>query len=780
MGATKLETLLGKYQGNYFPGMGQSLARHLGVSSESLTRLALGWAPIVNFKKGPNYQGWWVIPERDARGEVVGLGLRSQSDMKVMYPGSKHGLIYEVNPEHERGGIGYQHGAQNWVRTADAQRPCPVCGKPDGCLLSSEDLDDPKAVICIRVREGAEKPMKFGYLHVRKAEGRVSRSSSLLLPSDHPVVIVEGMTDTAAAMDLGFVAVGRPSNLACMSELADLVRGRPVVIVGENDDINHTTGQRPGHEGMVAAFQILRRICPGATMVLPPEDVKDLRQWRERYGLTAEAFIEYVEQHGRQHAEDTVLPDDKPLTIARAWLDAEHRMAGRYTLRLFGNQWFRYTGPRYEEVDEGVAVRGPLYVWCDNKFVKTVTANGETKLDPLHCTRSMVNNLTDAMLGLIVVEANRIPTWINGVEGPDPRDLIAYANGILHVPSYLEGRPDALIDSTPDFFTLYSLPYPFDPTAACPNWEEFLQQVLGDDQAKIDLLQEWFGYCLTTDTSFQKMMLMRGPRRSGKGTTLAVLQAVVGDDLSGSVTFAKLTERFGLEGLVGKQVAFMGDARLPTGGDPMRALETLLNIVGEDTVNIDRKHPTPALPNHKLVCRFTLATNELPELPDHAGALEARLNVLDFNHTFFGREDIHLRDRLIEEAPGIALWAIEGLRRLRQNGRFTVPEQSVETLREWRRTTSPTSAFLEECVDGVDGEEPDAWVLKSELYEAWSGWSSERGMRVVTKSVFFERLKANAPFSRSETFEHEGRKFSVFKGLKLKKWAAKQYCGKVE
>jgi hypothetical protein len=145
--ATQIEKLLEAFQGNAYPAMLDDLGQHLGVSSDSLRRLALGWAPIVPFKKGPSFAGWWAIPERDDAAKPIGLSLRSQDDFKVMYPGSKHGLVYEVNPEHEQGSDTYQAGASNWVRTMDAGLPCPVCGKPDGCLLSAENPADPKAVM---------------------------------------------------------------------------------------------------------------------------------------------------------------------------------------------------------------------------------------------------------------------------------------------------------------------------------------------------------------------------------------------------------------------------------------------------------------------------------------------------------------------------------------------------------------------------------------------------------------------------------------------------------
>jgi putative DNA primase/helicase len=765
------DNILTTFQENVYQAMLDDLAGHLGVSAESLSRLGLGWVPVAQFKKGPNFQGWWAIPERDAAGVPVGLSLRSKSDFKVMYPGSKHGLVYPLNPYHEQGRKSYRRGAHNWVRTMDAGVECPVCGKPDGCLLSADDPDDPAAVICIRVRENAARPQNFGYLHILKAEGHVQSNSSALLDSRDPIIIVEGMTDAATVLDMGLVAVGRPSNLACLNMLSDLVRGRPAIIVGENDQVNPLTGQRPGWEGMTAAYQTLKHVCRSAKMVLPPEEFKDLRQWRLNTKLTREEFLDYVEQHATSPSEDLILPDDSPLTIANAWLASSHRLAGRLVLRFHAGRWFRYEGTKYEEIDELVDIKAKLHGWAANKIITVLKDNGEEQHRPLRCTRRVTADVLEALACPCPLNVSRTPAWINDADGPTPTDLIPFENGLLHLPSYLAGADESeyLLPHTPDFFTTFCLPFPFDPTAKCPTWQKFLLTSLGDEMAKIHLLQQWFGYNLAQDTSLHKFMMFRGVKRSGKGTAMAALEAIIGEENVGSTSLKQLTERFGFESLLGKQAIFMGDARLPKTGDSMRALEILLNIVGEDPVYVDRKNKTP-VSNYRFPARFTIATNLLPDLPDHAGALEARLLILDFERCFAGREDFTLRDRIIAEAPGIAVWALQGLKKLRETNRFITPQSSTAAMSEWREITSPVAAFLEACCV----QAPKDCIPKAELYGAWEIWANRRKIDPGNQSQFLERVKHNMPFTTSKTVDINGRRQSAFVGLQLTREAARQ------
>ena len=762
----KHEILLEKFQGNAYPAMLQDLGEHLGVSEDSLRRLALGWAPIVTFKKGPSYCGWWAIPERDANAEVVGISLRSQTDFKVMYPGSNRGLIYEVNPDHSGGEKGYSAGAHNWIRTMDAGAPCPVCEKPDGCILSAENPADPKAVVCIRIK--SPRPLKFGWLHVRKPEGHL-KNTSPLPSSDYPVVCVEGFSDTAAAMDLGFVAVGRPNDLARMDMLCDLLRSRPVVIVGEND--RKPDGREPGKEGMITAFQALKHVCRDLRMVMPPEHIKDIRVWKAKYGLTKDQFVQYVEEKGEKQTDATVILDDRPTTIARAFLESNHRLASRYTLRRWESTWYRYAGTKYVPVKDE-AFEKPVYDWAYGRLLMRMKKGIEAPV-PLVANNSLLANVKQAMIAETLISENHMPCWINGAKGPNPKDLIIFANGVLDVPAYLDGDANALSDPSPDLFTTAALPISFDPTAVCPVWDAFIESSLGDETAKIELLQEWLGYCMTADTSFQKMMYFRGLSCSGKGTILGVMQELVGSEQTATPNFSELSKDFGLAPLVGKLCCLIGDARSPRYGDAARGLEVLLNISGNDAVQVNRKFKDH-LESLRLTARITIASNEMLDVPDHAGAMIRRLNFIEFNRSFKDRPDYGLPAKLAAEIQGIANWALAGLRRLRERGAFTVPPSSYKALQEWTLLNSPVASFLEECTD-ID---PQGEVTKSELFDCWAGWTNERRIMQITTSRFIERVRSGAPYATSETYEKGGHKYSIFRGMKLKAWAAKKFNGR--
>lgn len=377
---------------------------------------------------------------------------------------------------------------------------------------------------------------------------------------------------------------------------------------------------------------------------------------------------------------------------------------------------------------------------------------------PTPVTTRLVGDVVQALTGLVLVHSDDCdsqPSWIDAVpetlardpywRGGAPSDeeptafadlscdltewpageLIPARNALLHPPSLVTGAR-CVMTPTPRYFNSHALDYNFDPWAPPPRaWLELMERIWPDDPASIDCLQEWFGYLLTADTRLQKILMMIGPKRSGRGTIGRVLKALAGPSNVVNPTLATLARPFGLSVLIGKPVAIFPDARLSSRPDNAAIVESLLSISGEDDQSIDRKH----LPSWtgRLPTRFVLISNELPRLKDSSGALASRLVLLRFTRSFYGREDVTLFDRLKGELPGILLWAFEGWRRLRLRGRFLQPDSACDLLVSMDEMASPIATFLDErCV-----LEPEATITSTALYDAWRAWCRDHGRDAV-------------------------------------------------
>ena len=314
-------------------------------------------------------------------------------------------------------------------------------------------------------------------------------------------------------------------------------------------------------------------------------------------------------------------------------------------------------------------------------------------------------------------------------------ELLPVGNGLLHLPS------GELHAATPQLFCLNATDVPFVPTAPAPRrWRKFLKQLWGEDRESIETLSDWFGYCLTPDTRQQKILMIVGPRRSGKGTIAKVLARLVGTDNVVAPTLASLGSNFGLQPLIGKSLAIISDARLGARADQAAIAERLLAISGEDPVTIDRKHMLAW--TGRLPTRFVILTNELPRLTDASGALASRMIVLLLTESFFGREDHGLADRLFGELPAILNVARQGFLRLRKRGHFIQPESAQEAIGELEALGSPVGAFIrEQCNVGP------AFEIEVELlFIGWLNWCKANGRKKHgTIQTFGRDLRAKLP-----------------------------------
>ncbi len=352
----------------------------------------------------------------------------------------------------------------------------------------------------------------------------------------------------------------------------------------------------------------------------------------------------------------------------------------------------------------------------------------------------------------VAVEA---PAWLDGRSLP-ASEMVAVANGLLHLPTR------RLHPHSPHFWTHHALPFDYDPAAPTPTrWLAFLRELWGDDESSIAALQETMGYLIGGDTRQQKIFLLVGPKRSGKGTIGRVLTGLLGRHNVAAPTLAGMATNFGLSPLIGRPLALVSDARLSSKADNGVVVERLLSVSGEDSITIDRKYRDPW--TGRLSSRFMVLTNELPRLADSSGALSSRFVLLVLSRTFYGREDPTLTDQLLAEATGILSWSLDGLDRLNQRGYFEQPAAGADALRQLEDLASPVAAFIRErCHVGSD-----ASVAVDELWTAWKLWCEGDNRHPGTKAVFGRDLRAAVPtLKRYRSRDDDDRRY-VYAGIGL-------------
>ena len=107
------------------------------------------------------------------------------------------------------------------------------------------------------------------------------------LAGNELLIICEGPTDCAAALDLNFDSIGRPNCNSKIEMTAKAARGRKVVIIADNDC--------PGKTGALKLAERLVLVCPCVRIVFPFDGFKDLREWYQA-GLSHDEFLAVIEK----------------------------------------------------------------------------------------------------------------------------------------------------------------------------------------------------------------------------------------------------------------------------------------------------------------------------------------------------------------------------------------------------------------------------------------------------------------------------------------------------
>lgn len=452
-----------------------------------------------------------------------------------------------------------------------------------------------------------------------------------------------------------------------------------------------------------------------------------------------------------------------PLVRARRYLWDQARLDGhrRFGLARWGGEWWVYTDGRYVRVEEEL-LRSRVWDWLGRfAHYKTEKDRRDGRATRLVPGSKTVGEVLGAMAVDTAVLSSQMPAWLPPVltergepiwgrassldhlavgaqsasAGPDLRTKIVLMNGVLDISEVARTRKARLLPHTPDLFTSTCLPFELPvreleqmlagADAAevyerlCPNWWRFLADASDGDPEWERQLQQMMGDTISNDRTIEKVYLVVGVQRGGKGTIQDAVVAIAGEENVHATTFDSLAgDRFGMAPLVGKSVAIMPDAHLSSWSQGSGAVEILKSVSGQDRVQVrDLYSPARTV---RLNTRFWIFCNDEPDLRDDSAAFAHRLVVLPVRKSYLGREDPSIKGSVPREAAGIMLWALMGAIDLasKSHRRIDVCTGGREVREEIERESAHVAAFMGDCV--VQAQHGS--VSPEMLHQAYEWW----------------------------------------------------------
>lgn len=306
--------------------------------------------------------------------------------------------------------------------------------------------------------------------------------------------------------------------------------------------------------------------------------------------------------------------------------------------------------------------------------------------------------------------------------------LLNFPNGMFDV------RGKNLLSHDPKYLSTIRLPYKYDPLIDCPLWIKTIAEIFENDSNKLNILQEFFGYCLTRETKMEKAMLLIGESRSGKSTILNTLRNLVGIENCSSVPVKKLDDETYTVHLMNKLVNMDSDvcAKASEFEAPFKTITS-----GEPVACSPKYVPTFEF---NPFCKLVMAANAFPRITDHSSAFYKRLVLIPCERVFEENEiNRDLKEQLKGELSGIFNWALEGLKRVYKRNGFEQYDFMKEAIDELREESNPIDVFFRENIV-TDNITENCYIIKSELFDRYVNWCKDNGNMPMSMMRFSQAV----------------------------------------
>lgn len=311
------------------------------------------------------------------------------------------------------------------------------------------------------------------------------------------------------------------------------------------------------------------------------------------------------------------------------------------------------------------------------------------------------------------------------------KKLINLNNGTLNI------ETKELLPHNPDNLFFTKIPVDYAEDANCPQIKKFLLEILEKDA--VPVIQQWFGYCLYRSYFIKKAIIFVGEGDTGKTTLLKLFERFIGKDNVSGVSLQKMAfDKFAAANLYTKHlnsyddlpfkdVSDNGAFKIATGGG---------SITGEYKFGDQFQFENFA--------KLTYTCNKIPDVKDtNDPAYYGRWIIIHFRNEV-SNPDKFLIDKLTtsEEFSGLLNFALEGLKFLFENQKFSYYKEPHEIRSEMVLSGSVVAKFAQSCLSEATGK----WISKDGMYEAFVSYARSEKLPADTKENLGRKIRNYADY----------------------------------
>jgi putative DNA primase/helicase len=545
-----------------------------------------------------------------------------------------------------------------------------------------------------------------------------------------PVYIPEGEKDVDRLRKLGLNATTCPGGAGkWRAAYTNTLAGYDVVILPDNDD----PGRKHAQE---VATQLYMAGCSVKIAELPDLPEKgDVSDWLD-LGNSIEDVIAFVNDLPDWKSPDDNLHDDhatsEPLRIfpttdtGNAERLVHHHGENLRYIKTH-KAWMVWNGTHWEKDNTGRV----------DQFAKaTVRAIPEeaTNLSGEEWTRHLKWALSSesSRSRTAMIDLSRSEDGIPARPEDFDRDpwLLKVLNGTLDLRTG-KLRPHDRRDMISKM-----APVAYDPTATCPLFLEWLNEIMLGRGELVTFLQRAIGYSLTGKVSERVVFILHGGGRNGKTTLLETVGGIMGNYAGTAPAEMLLAKR---EAGIPNDVARLPGARFVSAtetGEGRRLDEVKVkSISGGDTIQARFMHADWF--DFRPTFKIWLGTNHKPEIRGTDNAIWDRIRLIPFDYRVSDNQKItDLSDTFIsKEASGILTWIVEGCLAWQREG-LGAPADVMQATAGYRREMDPLANWIEDRCE----LRRDASAPAKALYASYTAYCESAGEDPLKQRMFGTRL----------------------------------------
>lgn len=282
----------------------------------------------------------------------------------------------------------------------------------------------------------------------------------------------------------------------------------------------------------------------------------------------------------------------------------------------------------------------------------------------------------------------------------------------------------------PEYLCINQIPWNYEPDKEYSGevTEKFFASAMSAEDRKTIL--QFLGLCMTR-CNFQKFIILKGSRGTGKSVIVRLFENVIGPGNFSNVPLQKLEEKFYSIQLMGKLINLCADLN----GNPLKTVNTIKLITGGDSLSDSFKGRD--IVTFVPYSRLLFSCNTVPiSLDEKSNALFERIILIEMNNRP-ETPDRQLEDKLFAEIPYTIQQALKELRELFEENALFESQRSRELVAELYADSDSVQAFLQEqTVKDIEKS-----IKTTELLEAYKKFCEETEREPLSRTRFYANLK---------------------------------------